>query len=270
MAAYQAASSHKSERKINVSSNRTNQQSTSQSKIRGQTARQDCRRGLRVWSNQSRSWRDQMENLSTVRSLRYPVEGTTPARSLLQQCKAGPGNLRQSFRRCAMSLAETQKLARELMDEHGLREWEFRFINSRSKRGHCDWCNRVIAISKHYALLNGAEKMRQTILHEIAHALTPEDIHGPAWKRRAAEIGVENLEPYSCAVMSGLEKPAGKFIAECQGCGRTVYCNRRKRCSCLQCSSYGKFDEKFELRWRRNPDAASPRSRPSAKKRGSK
>src|SRR5262249_45335961 len=75
----------------------------------------------------------------------------------------------------------------------------------------------VIELSVYFVELNDAEAIRDTILHELAHALAGrggEYGHGPLWKEIALRIGAR---PTSCS--AGKQMP-GDWQAKCNGCGR--------------------------------------------------
>src|SRR5258708_12602425 len=69
--------------------------------------------------------------------------------------------------------------------------WSLRWDNSRRRAGCCRYRYRVISLSTPLMSAWTIEQARQTILHEIAHALTPGDHHGPAWARKCRELGIE-------------------------------------------------------------------------------
>jgi predicted SprT family Zn-dependent metalloprotease len=92
---------------------------------------------------------------------------------------------------------EIRKLAVSLMIDHGLIEqgWTFDFINAIKRVGQCNWTDKVISYSTHY-LDSDFASIRNTILHEIAHALVPPHkyrnrwiYHGYEWRSKAREIG---------------------------------------------------------------------------------
>ena len=75
------------------------------------------------------------------------------------------------------TLAEVQTLARQLLaqhqDEHGLdRRWTFRFDLAPIRAGQCRYDERRIYLSAGHCLKAGRETIRDTLLHEIAHALS--------------------------------------------------------------------------------------------------
>ena len=101
----------------------------------------------------------------------------------------GPGRQKKA-RNGAERLASIAAMARELMDEHGLGEWTFAFLEAERRLGDCHFQDRVIRIGRAHALDASEAEIRDTILHEIAHALAgPEARHGPKWKATARRIG---------------------------------------------------------------------------------
>ena len=87
-------------------------------------------------------------------------------------------------------LVEIAHEARELMDEHGLADWSFRFSAARHRLGECRERERVIVLGRRHAVNGAPPAVRDTILHEIAHALAGAKAgHGPAWKEVARRIG---------------------------------------------------------------------------------
>ena len=89
-----------------------------------------------------------------------------------------------------MNEAELTKLARSLMDQHGLTDWTFKHDNARRRLGGCISKLKTITISRHHAAQHTDEQVRDTILHEIAHALTSDcTSHGEEWKEVCRRIG---------------------------------------------------------------------------------
>ena len=81
-------------------------------------------------------------------------------------------------------------MARQLMDEHGLTGWTLAFVEAKRRLGDCHFRHRVIRISRTHALEGSEEQIRDTVLHEIAHAITGREAgHGPLWKLTARRIG---------------------------------------------------------------------------------
>jgi predicted metal-dependent hydrolase len=95
-----------------------------------------------------------------------------------------------------VNLFDAQHLARALMRQHGLAKWTFRFDHARRRFGSCRARQKVITLSRPLTFLNPEPEVRDTILHEIAHALAPDDGHGALWKQKCVEIGARPIRCY--------------------------------------------------------------------------
>jgi predicted SprT family Zn-dependent metalloprotease len=107
------------------------------------------------------------------------------------------------------------------MGRHGLLAagWRFRFDNARRRFGSCRSRDKAITLSRPLTLLNGEEQVRDTILHEIAHALTPDDGHGPAWRAKCREVGAKPERCYGeDDVVAPPRRPA-PYRYGCSPCG---------------------------------------------------
>lgn len=81
-------------------------------------------------------------------------------------------------------------LAAQLMDEHGLQGWRVKLDHARRRAGQCDFSAKTISLSRHYVRHAEASHIRDTILHEIAHALVGHRHgHDAVWRQKAREIG---------------------------------------------------------------------------------
>src|SRR5262249_59568628 len=71
-------------------------------------------------------------------------------------------------------LSRARELAARLMAEHGLGRWEFGFNNNVRRVGVCHYPTRArpgrIELSRHFVERNPEAEVRDTLLHEIAHA----------------------------------------------------------------------------------------------------
>jgi predicted SprT family Zn-dependent metalloprotease len=78
----------------------------------------------------------------------------------------------------------------KLMALHGLKKWRFKFDDSTRRAGCCNYRDRVISISFDLARSGSDEDIRDTILHEIAHALVGrKHNHDEVWQAKAKAIG---------------------------------------------------------------------------------
>src|SRR5689334_13851065 len=83
-------------------------------------------------------------------------------------------------------------LARELLAANGLNDWSFRFNRSKVNMGLCKYGPRTIELSVFFVERNSDEAIRDTLLHEVAHALAGRAAgHGPLWKAMCVRVGAK-------------------------------------------------------------------------------
>ena len=144
-----------------------------------------------------------------------------------------------------MNLSAAQILAVALMRKHKLpRDWSFGFDRSKVRFGKCDYGKKRISLSRHLVEANGIAAVRETILHEIAHALAPRGAgHGPVWRALAQSIGCNGSRCYG----SEVARPKPKFRGTCPGCRRVIFRHRRTAIACGQCAPT--YNPKFAFIW---------------------
>ena len=113
-----------------------------------------------------------------------------------------------------------EKLARQLMAEHGLSDWRFRWTHGHQILGSCCNYKRTIRLSRVFVTNASAAEVTDTILHEIAHALTNGHGHDEAWKQKCRDLG---CRPEEC---KNITMPT-RWRAICPSCNRTFGRNRR-------------------------------------------
>src|SRR4051812_24645551 len=128
-----------------------------------------------------------------------------------------------------MNLHEASYLARDLMMTHGLAGWSFAFDHARRRFGKCDYTHRRITLSRPLTLLNGIDEVRDTILHEIAHALSPKDGHGPRWRATCRKIGAKPARCYTDASVVSPPRAPARYRFGCPRCHWWVERRRRTR-----------------------------------------
>lgn len=133
------------------------------------------------------------------------------------------------------SLDKYEKLAINLMKKHGLIDngWSFKWSNSRIAYGSCIDYEKVIKLSKILTRFRKYRDVKDTILHEIAHALVGNyNAHNHIWRNKAIEIGCngnvygEDINDYS---------KISKYVGKCS-CD-THYANRIKNNMNYRCKS---------------------------------
>jgi len=147
-------------------------------------------------------------------------------------------------------LDEAERLAHGHMEEWGLLDngWRFVFDNARSRFGQCSYRRRVISLSKHLVALNGVEEVNDTILHEIAHALTGAGHHHDhVWKDMCVRVGAK---PETCYDSDLVQRPAHRWEGHCTNpnCDM-VYKRQRLRKHIRYGASCGKCKLGYSLKW---------------------
>lgn len=138
------------------------------------------------------------------------------------------------------SLDQVAATARHYMAEFGVGHYEFAFDRGLRRLGYCRYARPGragrISLSRHYATANRWAQVRDTILHEIAHARLGHGYgHGPRWK---AECLVVGARPERLA-REGVAGAAPRYRAECPSC-RGVFTRHNRvpagrRRWCLKC-----------------------------------
>lgn len=112
-----------------------------------------------------------------------------------------------------------------LLAAHGLNDYRVR-ISERMTRtyGTCNFGKREITISGPLARANDEARTRDTIAHEVAHAIAGYKAgHGPDWKAACALTGATPKACYEAADTALV----GRFQAVCEGCAATVAARTR-------------------------------------------
>jgi len=128
-------------------------------------------------------------------------------------------------------LFKIRNKAESLMSLNGLYDWKFQFDNAQTRFGFCSHSHNIISISKKIALVVSFEEVVDTILHEIAHALTPCHKHDIIWKTKAKQIGCSGKIYGDVNINKVLS-----FKGICNKCKREIFAARRRNgLVCVNC-----------------------------------
>jgi hypothetical protein len=144
-----------------------------------------------------------------------------------------------------MDLSDAYRMGTELLQRHGLDGWSLAFDNAKRRAGVCRHGARVIGLSAPLARLHSVEEVRETLLHEIAHALAgPEHGHDAVWVARARAIGSTGQR----CLPAEAPRVTAPWLGVCPA-GHTVERHRRPErvASCLECSPT--FSAEHLLEW---------------------
>ena len=148
-----------------------------------------------------------------------------------------------------MVIKNAESLALIAMTEHGLLEkgWKFKFDRAHRRFGYCSYREKTISLSKPLVELNDQEQVMDTILHEIAHALTGKgNGHNAKWRAKCVEIGAR---PNRCYSSAEVNEPKPRWLGTCPN-GHKTYRHKRRRISCGRCSP--KWNPELMFVWSEN------------------
>jgi predicted SprT family Zn-dependent metalloprotease len=146
--------------------------------------------------------------------------------------------------------------AQELLREHLDDSWTFAFDRARTRAGACDWTHRRITVSRLLAARWSDDEVRQTLLHEVAHALAgPKAAHGAEWRRIADRLGYTGTRTHSNPTADEL----APWVGSCPS-GHLFYRHRRptRPLACGKCAR--RFEAANAIEWRRRTVPAAARS----------
>ncbi|HEY9676826.1 MAG TPA: SprT-like domain-containing protein [Drouetiella sp.] len=124
-----------------------------------------------------------------------------------------------------MLVKDAEKLAYQLLQEHGLDNWTYETNNRKRTLGLCFSQYKRIELSVHFIENNRPEVVRDTLLHEIAHAIVgSEQGHNAVWQEMAEQLGCTPKRKSATAVM-----PPGPWQATCRGCNRLFSKHRKPK-----------------------------------------
>ncbi len=94
-----------------------------------------------------------------------------------------------------MTRNESTKFLRDELDKHNLYDWKIRLIaDHKFPLGKCSYKDKTIFLNALHIDTHPSEEVICTILHEVAHALTPGHNHDDVWASKAREIGCDNTQ----------------------------------------------------------------------------
>lgn len=124
-----------------------------------------------------------------------------------------------------MNLRQARTLAIDLMNLHNLIGWRFRYDRAVRRLGYTQYGSKTISLSRALTVLNDEPQVKNTILHEIAHALLGAGHgHNNVWRSKAISIGCNGQR---CT--NSIVKVQPRFKIICALCGTSWPCHRKPR-----------------------------------------
>ena len=149
-----------------------------------------------------------------------------------------------------MKITKAKKLAEGLIGDF-CPDYRLEFSNRyRTRFGCCNCRTQTITLSTKLVELNDESKVRDTILHEIAHALTKGHGHDEVWRMTAKKLGCNGERTYKT---SDVRIPKRRsYVYECPNCGkRTTKYKRVSNLACGKCCrefNGGKYSDKYRIK----------------------
>lgn len=147
-----------------------------------------------------------------------------------------------------MDLHDAEVMARNLIWTYnpGI---TFQWDRAKSRFGYYNYDKKLISLSYILTAIRPESEVRGTVMHEIAHSLTPAgENHGPLWKAQMIEFG---LPTTACsATVVDVSRLKGNWYGVCPKGHKSQHFFRKPRNlkkSCGICSP--EFNDKYLLRW---------------------
>jgi hypothetical protein len=154
-----------------------------------------------------------------------------------------PSVPRRSVR--SVDLRDAYAMAEYLLEVHGLDDWQVSYDNAKRRAGICKFAEQTLGLSAPLTAVHTEDDVRDTILHEIAHALVgPAHGHDATWLAMARRIGSSGER----CVSPDSPTPPAAWLGACPG-GHTLERHRRPErvLTCGLCSS--EFDLAHLYTW---------------------
>jgi predicted SprT family Zn-dependent metalloprotease len=163
--------------------------------------------------------------------------------ALLQRLAGAPPPIGSP--RSDTALGAVARLARELLARYQLSHWRFQFDAATKRAGCCQYAPQVISLSYEFARRATDEEIRETLLHEIAHALVgKQHHHDTLWRATAREIGCSGRRCHE------LQFTPPRYIVQCaQGCWIATAERRQHGVVCNRCRGQVVYLTYTEERW---------------------
>ncbi|HPQ80046.1 MAG TPA: SprT-like domain-containing protein [Candidatus Dojkabacteria bacterium] len=139
-----------------------------------------------------------------------------------------------------------QKFAYMKLEEYYLDcGWTFEWSNTKRTIGDCNFKAHTIRISRFYLPLMSEEELKDTFLHELAHALLGMGYgHNQMFYDMCRKVGCKNPNKDVDVPLHNY-----RFKAVCSRCGFTTFKNRRNvNGACPKCCN-GVYNKKYLLDW---------------------
>lgn len=138
-------------------------------------------------------------------------------------------------RRLTNNWQKAQEIWFSKRDQFGLQKWKLVACRMDDKVGLCNYRKKTLFLST--VFLRGANcnynKVRKSLIHEIAHALCPGNGHDEVWKRTCQKLGGDDR--LACTMM----QPGRNWSMYCRVCKWRQEYLTKPRVEGMRCSTCG-------------------------------
>jgi predicted SprT family Zn-dependent metalloprotease len=150
-----------------------------------------------------------------------------------------------------MEIEIFKEILNKKLKEHKLDNWKVEYTNTLSTIGKCCYVEKKFQFSLKFIEVNDKEFMTDVILHEIAHALTPNQKHNAIWRHKALEIGCIPLRRVKSKDIM-LPEQIYKYEYKCLNCDKIIKTKSKlkKLSACFDCCQKyndSKYSDKYIL-----------------------
>lgn len=147
-------------------------------------------------------------------------------------------------------------MAERLVEQHALLGWRVEYDGAKRRAGVCRFRDRVIGLSAPLTALHDEGQVRDTVLHEIAHALVgPGHGHDAVWREIAVRIGCSGQR----CVEADAPRVAGAWMGVCPaGHVRDRHRRPERVVSCPECAPGFSLAHVLTWTYRGRPAAMHP------------
>ena len=156
-----------------------------------------------------------------------------------------------------MTIVQAVKMATQMLREHNeLNNWIVVLNRRKSAFGVCSYKQKEIQLSSLLISVTTEDSIKNTIIHEIAHALCPKQGHNRIWQRKCIELGGNGKrcggsDNYKDGYegREEFEKKTAKYTLTCTVCHKKSYKNRHSTRRSSSCGEHGTryYDERYKL-----------------------
>ena len=114
-----------------------------------------------------------------------------------------------------------RETAEAVLRQHDITDWKIVLTNNKVQLGAVRYSTKTMFLANRLSEVT-EDELKEVVLHEIAHILTPKHNHDKVWKARAKELGCSGKRTVSFGRM-----PDFKYLVTCESCDFVTFRHRK-------------------------------------------